>query len=723
MRPRLAFLLGLLLLTAVGLALALFLSDRPRDSPGGITWSRTDRATDDQPLSASPSRTVLPLAVDADGAGSQKEAEAPVSPGRLVVRLVRDFSGDGVRLGAVRCERSDEATGSFLSGGNDRRFTYVGEALESSRESAADELSWDALQPGTWQVIALKDSTLVPSDDLLWPVVVRSGETTTVSMNLVPGGVIRCRVELPGGEPVAAADVRLVGPLGPQFDFRHADANDLEGLTSGRYVTDEQGMFEVNALPRGARYGAHVWSRDGVRATGVVEARGPDAEHDILQATAPFRLNVVVRARSDGRHLPDTRIFVVDNGLNRLAGVARGQSLMQPIRESVTDAQGFTTVMAEPGAWLLVGHPDHEAATRQVTESLASLDPVEITLDHPDDGILRVTTTEGWPVAGARVTASVSRLSNRRFGGESLGEAVTDDKGEVDLARFGSLSSMEGTLMLHATHETYGRGGLSLDVKSLQKGVPGPGKDIVLRQPGALQLDFATGGWNTPRSGPVNPRHGRVDRDEQASKEHILKACLHYLGTPAWRMEFSSQDETVEALDIDGWANRLPQVRFDDLEPGYYAVAIEGEARSVLFTTPALRVFPGETTFHWVEPPDPARHGHVTLYVPPERFEESSGVATMFRPSASVLQRSKGAHPGLWSPEVGLGDRRMKFDLSGRVTFELVPPGSYAVGLMLTDEGGEKRWHQTGSFEVGPGDDLFLEEVTPQVPPFLVNLN
>ncbi len=668
---------------------------------------------------------VMPAPAFEDESFSPAADLDPSGIGSLVARLGSVPAGADVRLGLVRCEPTDDTVAQVSLGGDEERYAHVGKPIDpslasGSGEEGADtssELSWGSLSSGAWQLVALEGSTHVPAGASGMPVWVRAEDTTILMVDLVRNGAIRCRVLLPDDEAVPGADVRLFGPLDPGIDLAVIDPGDLVGLRASRLLTDEGGLFRMDGLAVGASYGVHAWTEEGVWATGVLRAQPPGSEAEVLRATAPHRVNVLVQESGTGKPIANAQVLVMDDALNRLRGLTREQCLTQPLRTAeVTDERGLTTLTAELGSWLFVADEQHDLGVLQVTETVVASDPALVVLDVLGSDIVRVTTSAGWPVAGARIEARLQGGKGVQSVTKALNIVASDARGEFRVSELGKLPEAAwGNLNLFATHETEGSGGVALNMSWFLDGVRGLPKTIVLRKPGALQIDVETAGWSTPAPGVDDPRHDRAGLDEQAAKDHLLRLKLTYLGSHAPRMELSAQNGILKTVDIDAWEQGLPETRFENLEPGYYAVEIQSIARGVLFVTPALRVFPGETTHYWVASPRPELHAGVTLEVDPLLVGASSDFVTLLPEGGPVLQA---ATPGIMSPEAGLSDRRANFDAAGHASFVLVRPGRYMIGFGVKKEDGGIQWHQTATFQLGPGDERHLTEVAPQAAPF-----
>ncbi|MFT7462136.1 MAG: hypothetical protein ACI9EF_000473 [Pseudohongiellaceae bacterium] len=592
------------------------------------------------------------------------------------------------------------------------------------------ERRWNQLPPGMWKVVALAGSEVVPVGAL--PVAVSAGEPRVVELTLAPAGAVRVRIELPGGELVAAAKLRVVGPLQPGFQLRWADPGELVGVAAWLGETDGQGEFTLPGVRLGSWYGVHAWTSHGVRATGEVVARSASDSAQIIEATPAVEVLVRLKMNRTLEPVAGRQLLLSEARLQRLSGIptldANGELGILRASEP-TDDRGELSLPCEPGVWLIAGGEGYSIVTAQITAEVIAAGELTMLLEKSAErDVLRVTTADGWPVQGAEVSGHWWYFDESGVKSGAVNELRTNELGEFRVEDLGDLpDDLTGGLRLFAHHEQQGSGGLGINLSDiapleslgLRADSPLPStlpRNIVVRRSGELQLEFDPLGWPEP------PPLGRVlrrtagDIAEAEEKARLLRLTLRFLGTESLRAELSKHHGDKRTIFV-GFGDDEGKVTFEDLEPGCYAVEIASESRGILITTAPLWVRSDEATVSWVEAPNQKLFGQVTLDLAAAGVLAEATAANTY----VSLDPEKEEHwlegSPMLQPSVagtgGAGHRPVSED--GRAVFSGVYPGRYTLSVWLSDSPGnpfKTDLRSTKSFAVRPGDDLVLRALT-----------
>lgn len=677
-----------------------------------------------------PPADALPLLItstDAAAHDSLPGVEGPDVPGgRLIVRWSAAPSTGNIHLGLLALVSESGAAVAtdgmrWQLGPYADRLAVSGAPVPPDGE-APRERRWTNLPAGTWQIVARPTSDVVPVRS---PVVhFRNDETHMVDLSLVSAGRLWVRVELPDGEPVAGAQVRVVGPLPSGLTLSQASPGELPNTLDWRGSTDGDGQFQVNGVTPGTRFGIHAWTEDGTRATGEIVSRARVAESEVpdrLLATPAVPMTVHTIDSETLLPVPGVHVLVADNRLQALSGVCQTTSMIPLRMVGPTDERGMVEVSCEPGSWVMTGGSEsgYGLSTLQITDDVAAAREITVLLDRIGRAVLRVATADGTPVPEAKVTGSWWAFdeSGRRTG--DVASVSTDSRGEFSLDDLGELpSAPPGGLSLFARHEREGSGGLSIALEELPPHITAqPGQvpwplTIVIQPAGSLELQFAPLGWPVPSPPAVRRGGNPTDRAEADELARSLSLTLRHLGSSAAHRSMSMHHGEHRRVLV-GMPDDEATATFEDLEPGCYAVAVSRRDGGLSFTTPPLWVDASETTTHWVTPPRAEDFGTVTLDVAAAgHLWDAIGTPN----TATLLAERSVGHvdggPFLQTSIAGEGEaRRMPIPESGRVVFEFVPPGRYTIGMLLPDAEdptGARVYRTTEVFDVGPGEQLLL---------------
>jgi len=585
------------------------------------------------------------------------------------------------------------------------------------------ERSWSGVPVGSWQVVTLPTSDVAISSAS--PIHIRGEETRVVELELVPTGEIFVRVELATDDPVTGASVRVVGPLPPGLNFATSCTNELSNTMEWRGTTDADGLFRVSGLAPGAWFGVHAWTSEGTRATGQIQSMAPAKKPARLVATPAAKILVRTVDSESGLPISGLEVFVTDNRLQELSG-ARHRGNVEELRMAgPTDALGTTELNCEPGTWVFTGGDDkgYGLTTLQITESVIAAGQITVRLDTIGNDTLRVITADGRPVPNAEVSGTWWSFSESGGRAGELNSVTTDGRGEIAVEALGDLpTSSPSGLNLYARHPSAGSGGLGIDPADLPpRADPDSGRiplprEIIVRPSGSLELHFAPLGWPIPRP-PMGSGTWSTERlDEAEEMARALRLTLRFLGTPAVQRSWSAHHGETRGVLV-GQADDDGTVRFEDLEPGCYAVAVSSRGRDLSFTTPPLWVRESETTSYWVEAPRAQQFGTVTLDIADagvlwDATESPSSATLMAQKSVVHLDSSYLLQPSIAGEAEA---RRLPVSPGGRVVFGFVAPGRYSIGLLLPDAAsptGELVFRTTDMFEVAPGEEIFLSTLT-----------
>lgn len=586
-------------------------------------------------------------------------------------------------------------------------------------ETGPRERSWSGVPVGSWQVVVLPTSEVAISSA---PAIhIRGKETRVVSLELVPTGEVFVRVGLASGDPVPGASVRVVGPLPPGLNPATACTRDLSNAMDWRGSTNADGLFRVSGLAPGGWFGVHAWTSEGTRATGQFQSKPLTGEPDRLVATPAANVTVHTVDSESGLPIAGLHVLVTDNQLQELSGV-RQEPNVEPLRTvGPTDALGTVVLNCEADAWILTGgsQSGYGLATLQITESVIAAGQITVRLDLVGNDFLRVMTPDGRPVPNA--TVSGTWWSFGESGGQTgdLTPVTTDEHGEFAVEALGELpASSSNGLMLHARHPSAGSGGLAIDTADLPpRADPDSGRIplpqvIIVRPSGSLELHFAPLGWPVPQPPTGSGLWNAEQLDEAEEMGRALRLSLRFLGTSAVQRSWSSHHGETRGVLV-GRADDDGTVRFEDLEPGCYTVAVSSRSRGLSFTTPPLWIRESETTSYWVEAPRAQDYGTVTLDITDagvlwDATETPSSATLMAHKSIVHMDSSLVLQPSIAGEAEA---RRLPVPLDGRVVFRFVAPGRYSIGLLLpyaSHPTGELVFRTTDTFEVGPGEELFL---------------
>ena len=702
-------------------------SSQGTDSRGSpVTLSFADSAVGASDLSASPPKAVPLLITTADERADDSSTFGPGDDERgatLIARWPGDMPIGNIHLGLVALVDESEVS----HGSETVRWQlgpYADALFQSGKPIPADkagsrERSWFGVPVGTWKVVALPTSEVAITSATA--IHIRGQETRVVDLELAPPGELFVRVVLASGDPVPGARVRVVGPLPPGLNMATACTSELSNSMDWRGTTDAHGLFRVSGLAPGDWFGVHAWTSAGTRATGQFQSKTRSRKPDRLVATPAPKITVHTVDSSSGLPIAGIHVLVTDNRLQELSGSRQQGSIEQLRMAGPTDALGTVVLNCEADSWILAGgyEAGYGLATLQITKSVIAAGQITARLDTIDHDTLRVMTADGRPVQDANVSGSWWSYGEAGAQTGELASVTTDWRGEFAVEALGDLpSGSPSGLNLYARHPSAGSGGLTLDPADLPpRADPRSGRipttrSIIVRPSGSLELHFAPLGWPSPQppsgSGPWNTE--RLAEAEERSR--ALRLRLRFLGTAASQRSWSSHHEERKGVLV-GQADDDGTVRFEDLEPGCYAVAISSRSRGLSFTTPPLWVRDSETTSHWVEAPRTQDYGTVTLDI------ADAGVlwdATESPSSATLMAHKSIVHLEgslvLQSSIAGEAEaRRLPVPLDGRVIFSFVAPGRYTIGLLLPEASapsGQLAYCSTDEFDVGPGEELFL---------------
>lgn len=639
--------------------------------------------------------------------------------GSLLAHVEGDPESGPATLLAVPMSAGDDGTapGSLATEGTARFWMgpYSAPRVASAVGMPPDVVEpgrrvWKRLAPGAWRVVSAPGSAAVPAR--VMPLQLRPGTDHEIWVQLLPAWAVSVRLELPNGQPVAGARVRVMGPLSEGIDPSRAFVQDLVGIMETVTRTDEEGVARVTGVHPGS-YSVHAWTDDGTRATATVTAQPASADPWRLEAVPSVRMKVFVADRESGAPLEGAELAVVDNVLSGLSGEPTNGAAGLREAAHASDRNGLIEVDCEPGAWLLCNCPAFGIGTVQVTREAASIGEITVLLDAAGRDVFTVVRPDGSPVQGAQVDACWTDFTDRGPQEVPLGSARSDNHGVVTLDALGRAPDSEnGSYRFVASHPSAGRGTLELPIEFVREQMTSLPKTIVLRAPGALELHLASVGWpdRTPDEQHEIPRES--PRDVQ------IKLELNYLGTPAMRTEFSTHQGLEKGVVLTGDPGDTPVVHFEDLEPGLYAVRVSSFSPGFRFTTPTLRVLPGETTIQWIDPPDPAASATVTLALEGMLLLPARGSSSTPDAILESVRRipGHGITHGVLPPGAGGGDvERVSLGSDGRFQFRLVLPGRYIINVPVHDPAGGDafQWRVTRAFDVGPGDDVLLRALEP----------
>ncbi|RKY18159.1 MAG: hypothetical protein DRQ55_14080 [Planctomycetota bacterium] len=692
----------------------------PRIASKGVTYipgEESELASERVPLrvtSVPPASEPLPTSAQAAAGDAAFDAE---ERGRLVARWPALSVPREVRLVAEKLTSvSEEArvgAPRVLLGFIAQPMAPTGDALPPSAQ-ANTQRTWDDLEAGSWRVVAAADSLWIPARSL--PVEVHPGETRFVELELVPAGQLVARLVRPDGDPVPGADVRLLGPLPPGFDLHRTSPDDHIGVVERRLKTDLDGELSVAGVVVGDRYALYAWTDAGDQGSAMLLSRPPPCSAEQVQLTPAVMMDVFVRESDSGVPLAGVEVRVTDHVLSSLRG-ERELMDIDALREiKLTDEQGRTSLSCEPGSWILVVSASHDIATVQVTPELAARGRYEAFLDLPERSVGYVTTVAGDPLPDVRVSASWTGFRDGVSESGSLSSTTTDARGEFELADMGSLPDLDmGSVSFQAEHSVHGSGGVEVPLPPLKNGERVMPVSIMLRQTGGLQLEFEPTTWPEPMYRAPRRNMGADDRLEQALKDDSLSLKLKYLGNSGARTEFSSEHGARRSVKLSGFFGAETSAEFDDLVPGIYSVTITSRSRDFRLHTPSLRVYPGEVTHYFVQPPDVALFATVTLDLSTTPLQGPRGERSLEVCLMTVeKQPGHGALPILLPPNAGEWDmRRVRIQDNENVTFTWVPPGRYTLLLPVQDPADPNNvlMRMSHRFTVGPGDDLILRSL------------